>query len=182
MTFIGKWSVVPGALWLASAVALAQGAVAAAPPPVASSLAVQRIVVGADGKDAAQPAANARPGDVLEYAAVWRSSAAVRQLEPTLPIPVGTAFVPGSAKPAAVRASLDGATYAPLPLKRKVRQADGKEVEQAVPIAEIRFLRWQPQDLAAGASAGVSARVRVIADAPIVASAAVAPVTPAAPK
>lgn len=147
------------ALLLAAQGALAQGA-----GEVASNLTVGRVSLAADGKEAISPADNAKPGDVLEYVATYRSKSAVRQLEATLPIPVGTEYLPGSATPGGARASTDGVVFAAIPLKRKVKQSDGKEAEQLVPYAEYRYLRWPAQDLAAAALTKVGARVRLIAD------------------
>lgn len=143
------------------------GACLPAVADVVSELAVHRVIAGADGKEAVEPAASAKPGDVLEYAVAYRNtgSSAARQLEATLPIPQGTAFVLGTAQPAGARASVDGVTFSPLPLMRKVRKADGTQADQAVPVEQYRYLRWAPQDLPSGAVAHVTARVKLTADA-----------------
>jgi uncharacterized repeat protein (TIGR01451 family) len=142
----------------------------AAAPAVLSELSVQRVVVAnrnSELRESLEPAANAKPGDTLEYVARYRNQgkAPVQQLEATLPIPQGTSFVLNQAKAAPQRASLDGVRYAPIPLKRMVRQADGREVEQLVPLEEYRYVRWSPQRLAPGADLSVSARVTLISDA-----------------
>ena len=147
------------ALLLAAAGAWAQPA-----GDLASDLKVHRVAIAGDGKELIEPALSAKPGDVLEYTVAYRGKSAVRRLEATLPIPSGTEYLASSVEPAGAQASVDGAVFAAIPLKRKVRQADGKEVEQLVPYAEYRFLRWPPQDLAAGAVAKVSARVRLTTD------------------
>lgn len=136
---------------------------------VTSTLIVSRIVVQPDGKEASEPAKTAKPADVLEYIAEYRNSGsrAATRLEATLPIPSGTEYVPDSAKPATAMASLDGVTFDVIPLKRKVKQPDGKIAEQLVPYAEYRFLRWPPRDLATGNSVTYTARAKVFADAPV---------------
>lgn len=133
---------------------------------VTSTLTVTRIVAGKDGKETRAAADEARPGDVLEYVAEYRNAgkAPARKLEATLPIPAGTEFLSATAKPADVRASLDGAKFEAVPLKRKVRRADGSVVEELVPTSEYRFLRWSPRDLAAGRTARYSARVRLVTE------------------
>jgi uncharacterized repeat protein (TIGR01451 family) len=138
---------------------------------VTSTLTVSRIVADASGKETRASADAAKPGDVLEYVAEYRNAgkAPARKLEATLPIPLGTELIAASAKPVEVRASLDGAKFEAVPLKRKVRRADGSTVEELVPYAEYRFLRWAPRDLAAGRSARYSARVRLVTEAPTVA-------------
>jgi hypothetical protein len=62
-----------------------------------------------------------------------------------------------------------------MPLVRKVKQANGAIVEQAVPLSEYRFLRWPARDLAAGASFIAGARVRVVS----VVGQGAAPIAPA---
>lgn len=125
-------------------------------------LEARKVVVGADGKESLVPAAEARPGDVIEYTATYRNPErkAITQLEPTLPIPAGAEYISGSAQPARVLASVDGRLYGAVPLKRKVRR-DGREVEELVPNSEYRFLRWRAGQLAADGQLSVKARVRV---------------------
>ena len=141
---------------------------------VASQLAAVKVVAEAGGKESFQPAATVKPGELLEYRLDYHNKGdeAARGLEVTLPIPEGLEYMPGSAQPGAPRASLDGKVFQAIPLKRKVKQADGKEVEQLVPAAEYRFLRWSPTDLAAGQHAKYSARMRVISSTAAVPQAA----------
>ncbi len=58
-------------------------------------------------------------------------------------------------------ASLDGKSYAAVPLKRQVRLADGKVEERAVPYSEYRYLQWKLGDLAPRSNTTVSARMQV---------------------
>jgi len=131
--------------------------------PVKTTLEARKVVLAADGRESFAPADFARPGDVIEYAATYRNTTreAVRNLEATLPIPVHTEFVAGSARPAAVRASLDAREFAAPPLKRTA-VADGRETIEIVPYREYRFLRWQPVHLGPEASMTFTARVRVL--------------------
>jgi len=144
--------------WLAvhAAVGVAQQ------PDVQVVLTQQKVRVGADGKEILEPAERAAPGDVIEYRATYtnRTKDTVRNLVATLPLPSETVYEANSARPAGVLAS-SGGTYGPVPLKRKVRGADGKEVERDVPLAEYRSLQWNVGQLAAGASTTVSARIRL---------------------
>jgi uncharacterized repeat protein (TIGR01451 family) len=133
---------------------------------VSSTLIVNRVATPAGGKETSEPAKTAKPGDMLEYVAEYRNTgkAPAKKLEATLPIPSGTEYVPDSAKPAGAWASLDGNTFEPVPLKRKVKQPDGKLIEELVPYAEYRFLRWPAQDLPAGQSLKYSARAKLPAE------------------
>jgi uncharacterized repeat protein (TIGR01451 family) len=160
-------------LYALAGTAMAQQAAA---PQVLSELSVKRVVVihrNSEVRESLEAAAQAQPGDTLEYVARYRNQSLVpvQQLEATLPIPQGTRLVlntanpTNAAKPAPQRASLDGVRYAPIPLKRMVRQSDGREVEQLVPLEEYRYVRWSPQRLAPGADLSVSARVMLVSEA-----------------
>lgn len=149
-----------------SLVALSPPAFAAAEKAtLTSELQVWNVVKGADGAETLQPARSVKPGDVLQYTAIYKNadSRAVNRLVASLPIPAGTELVGASAMPREVQASLDGKVYAATPLMRKVRRADGQMADVLVPLTEYRFLRWPEQQVAAGASFSTSARVRVVA-------------------
>lgn len=139
-------------------------AAAAEKATLTSELQVWNVVRKADGAEALLPAQSVKPGDVLQYTAVYRNadSRAVSRLVASLPIPAGTELVPASTLPREVLASLDGKVYAAAPLMRKLRRADGLMVDVPVPLTEYRYLRWPEQQIAAGASFSTSARVRVV--------------------
>lgn len=149
------------------ALALALAALAAAPESrAAGDVTVQLTanrVTRSQGRDVLAPADQARPGDLIEYRALYRNQgrAEARDLAATLPIPRGTHFVPGSAMPRRVEASLDGRTFAPVPLLRKERTADGRTVTREVPATEYVALRWPLGSLPANKAREVTARVRV---------------------
>ncbi len=130
---------------------------------VESTLEARRVVRGADGSESFASADVAKPGDVIEYVATYRNTTreAIHDLEATLPIPPHTELIPGSARPSAARASLDAREFASLPLKRKTLR-DGREVDEAVPFREYRFLRWAPVQLGAQKSVTYVARVKVL--------------------
>jgi uncharacterized repeat protein (TIGR01451 family) len=115
------------------------------------------------GKELLQTAETAKPGDVLEEIATYtnRSSAPLAGVEATLPVPANTQLVPSSVNPPNARASVDGVTFSPMPLRRTVRLADGTAVEREVPAGEYRFLRWYPGKLDAKQSLAFGARFRV---------------------
>lgn len=129
---------------------------------VTVNLTAQRVIAGANGKETFAAGDQARPGDVLEYRATCRnaSDSRVRQLAATLPVPRGMSFLPGTAS-AGVVASLDGKTFEPLPLKRRVKLSDGRTVVREVPASEVRWLRWTLGTLDAKTEKVVRARVRV---------------------
>lgn len=132
--------------------------------PLESMLAARKVVV-VDGRDTFADANAARPGDVIEYLATYRNtgSGPITGLQATVPIPGNTEFVPGSARPAGARASLDGRTFADIPLKRVVTR-NGQRIEEQVPYREYRYLRWTAGTLESGKSLVYTARVRVVDD------------------
>ena len=142
---------------------IAQQANVIAAKPVEATLSVFQVGKGADGKEALLPADKASPGDTLEYEAVYKSNSksAVKSLTATLPLPIGTSYVPGSAKPANAQASVDGKTFAAIPLKTMDKTADGKPLERLVLYSEYRALRWALGDLPANEKLTVSARARL---------------------
>lgn len=138
---------------------------------VQSKLDARKVVVK-DGKESFESGAAAKPGDVIEYVATYTNNGRtpVSNLEATLPIPPNTEVLPDSLKPAAAKASTGGTQYDAIPLKRKIKQADGREIEQTVPLGEYRSLRWSLNGLAGGASTTVVARVKVVDDRPAAAA------------
>lgn len=111
-----------------------------------------------------EPAAHIKPGEVIEYQVTYQNTTkrGISQLQATLPIPKETEYIPNTANPAAVQASLDGVNYAPVPLRRTVKLANGQMAEQDVPVVEYRSLRWTLGDLSASQKKTVSARIRLI--------------------
>lgn len=133
-------------------------------PNVQTELVAEKLVRAPGGEVSRQPAAAARPGDVVVFTAKYRNSGkdAARSLVATVPVPAGMDYQgaqPGD-KLAPALASLDGRTFAPVPLTRKVRTPQG-EVMQPVPLSEYRFLRWNLPELAAGAAVSVQLAAKV---------------------
>jgi uncharacterized repeat protein (TIGR01451 family) len=143
---------------------LAAATLASAKPDddLAIAMTQSRVVVK-EGKEAAEPADAAKPGDVIEYTAEYRNKGtkSLRTVMAIIPIPAGTEYLPDSAKPNMAFASLKGDKYEAVPLKRKVKQADGKEIEQLVPYSEYRFVRWSVGDMVPGKSQKYSLRVKL---------------------
>jgi uncharacterized repeat protein (TIGR01451 family) len=152
-----------------AALALAMDAAHAAPEaksPLATELALSRIVVGDDGKELVLPAARVQPGDTLRYSAAYRNQGktALNDVVASLPVPQGMQMAPAQADKTQaddMQASVDGKTFTRLPLVRRVRQADGRWADVPVPLAEIRYVRWAARTLAAGEQFNASLRVRV---------------------
>lgn len=136
---------------------------------VSVELSVRKVVQFPDGKEGFAPADVTRPGDVIEYRAVYRNTGngATRNLNGNLPIPAFAEYIPGTASPSPFTASLDGKTFAAVPLQRKITLADGREEFQEIPPSQYRSLRWALGKLAPGASVVASVRVRVMTESPV---------------
>lgn len=147
--------------WVLATSVAAQSAAAA--PPLATELSLSRIVVRDDGKEAQFPAASVQPGDTVQYTALYRNQGktTLNQVVASLPVPQGMQLT--TSLPDDLQASIDGKTFARLPLMRKVQQADGRWLDMPVPLADIRFVRWPARSLAAGEQFNASLRVRVAA-------------------
>lgn len=143
-------------------------ALAAASEP-AVTLSVAKIVVPEPGAPERRvDAAQAQPGDLLEYRAVYRNDTArtLSRAQLTLPVPLAghaVEYLHGSAQPATASASRDGRRYAAPPLYIDRVGADGRAQRVPAPAADYRFLRWELGDLPPGAIRTVHARVRVLA-------------------
>ena len=120
-------------------------------------------IVSINGVEQKQVADKAKPGEVIEYDAEYKNSdkVAVKNVMATLPIPSGLEYLPQTAMPEGALASTDGSSYAPVPLKRTVRGADGRQIQELVPYSEYRSLRWNLGEIAGGASKTVKARMKV---------------------
>ena len=140
---------------LSHGVALAEGDVSVA-------LTAYRVTMS-QGKEAYVPAEQARPGEVIEYRATYKNvgQTAVNDLMATLPVPQGLEYLPKTATPVRLLASVDGKNYEAVPLMRKTKGADGKLVMREVPTSEYRWLRWPMGTLAAKGESQVRARMRV---------------------
>jgi uncharacterized repeat protein (TIGR01451 family) len=143
---------------------------------IESVLTSKKVTIGADKKELLVEAKNAKPGEIIEYQATYtnKSKAGISKLTPNLPVPEGTEYLAGTARPASIKATLGDGKFEAIPLKRKVKLPSGKEVEQEVPASRYKALQWSLGDLGPGKSITVSARVRV-SDAPNVAPPATAP-------
>jgi hypothetical protein len=134
----------------------------AADNPLDIRLERSKVVIVA-GKESLQNAATAKPGDVLQDLATYtnKSSRTLSGVEATLPVPLNTELVMSTVTPPTARASVDGTNFFAMPLKRKIKQANGVEVEQVVALSEYRYLRWYPGELGPKQSVVFSAQFRV---------------------
>ena len=116
------------ALTAAASVGVAPASAQTAPKgPVAISLTAQKVTKDAEGREQLKPADRALPGEVVQYDALYKNTSkdGIKNLAPTLPIPAGLEFLPETVSPMPAFASVDGRTFTPFPLVRKVTKPDG---------------------------------------------------------
>lgn len=133
--------------------------------PVTIELTMKRVITDAKGNEIVEDAPRIKPGDLVEYTAVYRnrSKQSISGLKGSLPVPLGLEYVKRSARPSSALASTDGVNYAAEPLMRTIKDKAGRDQQVEVPYSEYRNLRWEIGDLDAGKKSVVSARMRVIA-------------------
>ena len=131
--------------------------------PLQVALKALRVTISEEQKETLLPAEQVKPGDIVEYQATYTNttSRSLKNLQATVPIPTSLEYMPESAKPANVQASLDGKNFSAVPLVRKTLTANGQQKTEAIPLREYRFLRWNVGELGARKSIVVSARARV---------------------
>lgn len=127
------------------------------------TLTAHRVQTTGDGREALSPADSAKPGDLIEYRAVYRNTGGttVRNVRAKLPIPPGTEYVADSGRPRGFHASRDGNTFSPPPLLRTVRLADGRVKKSEIPPRDYRALQWHVDSIPAGGEFTATARVRL---------------------
>jgi uncharacterized repeat protein (TIGR01451 family) len=127
--------------------------------PLLVTLRSYKVQLNPDGKETLVKADKVKPGDIVQYAAVYhnRGKTNIEGLKASLPIPFGMEYLAKSAVPASALASADSQHYSPEPLMR----TDKNNKEVAVPYAEYQKLRWDIGTLDAGKRQEVSARMRV---------------------
>jgi uncharacterized repeat protein (TIGR01451 family) len=159
---------IPGKILQLSAVALAAFSFATsslAEAKIKSELVAEKLVRNAAGELATAPAKDVKPGDVVIYTISYNNygDEVAKALVATVPVPVGMDYQgaqKGDKLPPAA-ASLDGNNFAPIPLTRKVKTAQGKETVQEVPLSEYRALRWSVAELSAGANLALKVITKV---------------------
>lgn len=151
-----------------AALALAAAALpaGAAEGELVSLLTAHKVVAKQDQTEAFVEAKQVQFGDVIEYRLrlTNKTGGAVAKLRPVLPIPDNMEYLPGTAVPKRVEASVDGKDFKPAPLSRKVTRPDGTVKVEKIPYSEYRHLRWNVGDLGADATIVVKARVKVKAE------------------
>lgn len=130
------------------------------------TLKAHRVVRSASGDEQLSDSPSAKPGDVVQYTAVFHNNSAhpLDKVSPTIPVPAGMIYQPEAKLPAPSEASVDGKHFEPIPLRRTHRLADGRQVVVEVPTSAYRALQWRAGEISPGAEYVAAMRVRVLAD------------------
>ncbi len=133
-----------------------------------SDLDVFLVTVNGQGEETLQAVKEAEPGQTLEYRLRYtnESEGPFTKLVINGLIPANTEYVANSSRSSVqhqLQVSIDhGKTYQAEPVTRWVKQADGSEKEEVVPVSEYTHLRWRSEDtLPAGEQQDYFYRVRV---------------------
>lgn len=131
-------------------------ATATSTDPLSITLTANQLVMQ-NGQSVLKPVTKANSGDTIQYTAAYRNNIEkpMTDVVITLPVPVNMVYTSNST-PAPVQASLDGAKFEAIPIKRLV---NGKMVE--VPTAQYRALRWVVKYLPAQKEATVTMNTKV---------------------
>ena len=131
--------------------------------PAVSSTLTASVVSLVNGKTVKKPAVDAKPGDVIEYRAVYinNGKTQVERVLLSVPIPEGTTMVDKTVFPVGATASVDAVTFASMPLMRTIKSADGASRTEDVPLSEYRAIRWALNGISGGQQVAVSVNVRV---------------------
>lgn len=138
------------------------------PAPLTNTMDAYVIELNSKGKEVAVHAETVEPGEMVEYRLTYNniSEKALNGLVVTGPIPSNTQYIGQTAQAGATSqfiVSIDGGkTFESEPVKRIVKDADGKDKEVIIPAEQYTHLRWNVNDtLNAGAQQVYTYRVAV---------------------
>ena len=116
----------------------------------------------AQGKNP-QKTDNAAPGEILRYQVNYSNTSdnTLRGIQALVPVPDNTVLLAIKTEKD-LWASLDGKLFSTWPLKRKIKNSEGKIQEELVPLSDIRFVRWHIPQLAKKTSAVFHIDVKVV--------------------
>ncbi len=145
------------AIFLAASLAVSAGVVFAKANPLATQMEAYTISINKSGQEVATKSAEASPKQLIEYRVTYEnvSQSPLKGLAVTGPIPASTHYKGGSNNTKIASnfmVSIDGGkSFEGEPVKRMVKDANGKMVEKIIPTSRYTHVRWVP---GAGISAG----------------------------
>lgn len=130
------------------AIANTQGAKA----PLQNTMTAYVVSTDQAGKEVLEPATEVAPGQTVEYQLTYENTSTdpLKDLIVTGPVPRVTAYIGKSAfteAKANLQVSIDGGkTFENEPVKRLVKDANGKKVERIIPPSAYTHLRWMMKE------------------------------------
>ncbi len=159
--------------------------------PVSIVLEQNLVVVAPDGKEnlvAMLPTTQVKPGDVIEYKAIYKNNSAnqISNMAATLPVPQGVFLLTQgmntsklSARATLTQSGADSETnnlnvtqdnkvWGTFPIKEKVRTqtTPPTTVEKDIPLTYYKAVRWTATQFAPNAQLVLTARMKVIPNGP----------------
>jgi len=131
-------------------------ALSAQADPLVAQIDAYIVTTAPDQAEVLKLAEVANPGDMILYRATFENQGevALDAVKPIIPIPVGLAYVGGSAKPEPKEVSLDGTNFQPYPAVN--------QLGESVAPSAYRALRWDLGTLKADAPFTAELRAKLI--------------------
>jgi len=137
------------------------------PPPLQSAMTAFLVEKNDEGKEVLTKTEQVRPGQLIEYVSrnTNMTDRDLQEVNVVGPIPTGTTYLAGTAsadQPIEPEFSIDGGEkYQPEPVKYKVKQADGTEIEKVATPDMYTHVRWTIGTLKARQEMVMKYRVQV---------------------
>ncbi|MGL5638810.1 MAG: hypothetical protein ACRCW7_05655 [Cetobacterium sp.] len=111
-------------------------------------------IVDKEGVQSKVEVTEASPGDIIGYDFFISNETeqALEKINPTIPVPIGTTFIPNKSEPSDYLVSINERDFLPYPIIR-----DGVAVNDS----EYRLVTWNIQKLDAGQSLNLGIQVKV---------------------
>ncbi|MBC2856412.1 MAG: hypothetical protein RR191_05275 [Cetobacterium sp.] len=121
---------------------------------IKTELVAQKVVTSSEGKIERVSAENANPGDIINYSFFMTNedNETATNLNPTIPIPMGTSLIPDTISPKDFKVTINGRDFYDFPIK-----VDGKDV----PNSEYRVVSWSIPELKAKGEKKVELSVQI---------------------
>ncbi|MGL4425296.1 MAG: hypothetical protein ACRCZR_07230 [Cetobacterium sp.] len=121
---------------------------------VKTELKSYKVIVDKEGVQSKVEAAEAAPGDIILYNFFIsnETEAALEKINPTIPVPTGTTFIPNKGLPSDYLVSVNERDFLPYPI-----MIDGVQVQDS----QYRLVSWNIEKLEPGKSLNLEIQVKV---------------------
>ncbi|MGL4977722.1 MAG: hypothetical protein ACRC5G_06865 [Cetobacterium sp.] len=121
---------------------------------VKTELKSYKVIVDKEGVQSKVEAAEAAPGDIILYNFFISNETeeALEKINPTIPVPTGTTFIPNKGLPSDYLVSVNERDFLPYPI-----MIDGVQVQDS----QYRLVSWNIEKLEPGKSLNLEIQVKV---------------------